>query len=178
MFPCASSANSMSHGVLYAYPVPMTSSTAGQAFQVGILPLPSGASAGFPVAGSGTNQSALRYQSGSVLMIGSGLDALSFVSQSLFATNLTFLVSTLMSPSTSSGFSAQSPILVSGLSYQHRSVTNPSRRADHESKARCKRTCQARDRAPRGRSRELGHARRELRAHVAGDAARRESRAR
>jgi len=76
------------------YPVPITSSTAGQDFHVGILPLPSGASAGFPVTRSGTNQSALRYQSGSVLMIGPGLEALFSVSQGLFDTNLIFFVST------------------------------------------------------------------------------------
>src|SRR5688572_28036873 len=85
----------------------MTSSTAGQAFHVGILPLPSAASAGLPVAGSGTNQSALRYQSGSVLMIGSGLEALSLVSHALFETNLIFLVSTLGCLSTSGGRSEE-----------------------------------------------------------------------
>src|SRR6185369_13276483 len=102
MLPAASSENSMSHGVLYVYPVPMTSSTAGQDFQVGILPLPSGASAGFPVTRSGTNQSALRYQSGSVLTIGPGLDGLFSVSQGLFDTNLIFFVSTSGVASTSS----------------------------------------------------------------------------
>jgi hypothetical protein len=79
---------------LYVYPVPMTSSTAGQAFHVGILPPPSGASAGFPVTGSWTNHSALRYQSGIVLIIGPGLDGLSSFSQGLVDTNLIFLVST------------------------------------------------------------------------------------
>src|SRR5687767_11911496 len=72
----------------------MTSRTAGQAFHVGILPPPSGASAGFPVPGSGTNQCALLYQSGSVLIIGPGFEALLSFSQGWFATNLIFLVST------------------------------------------------------------------------------------
>src|SRR5215203_1399988 len=74
--------------------MPMTSSTAGHAFHVGSRP-PSGPTAGFPVDESGTNHSALRYQSGSVLMIGPGLEGLSFVSQGLFATNRIFLVSTV-----------------------------------------------------------------------------------
>src|ERR1700754_4849727 len=98
MWPAASSTNSMSHGVLYVYPVPITSSTAGQAFHVGILPLPSGASAGLPVTRSGTNQSAARYQSGGVLTIGPGLEALASVSHGRLATNLLFLVSTTASP--------------------------------------------------------------------------------
>src|SRR5215471_17211388 len=72
----------------------MTSSSAGHAFQVGILPLPSGASAGFPVTRFGTNQSASRYQSGRVLMIGPGLEALFSFNQGLFATNRIFFVST------------------------------------------------------------------------------------
>src|SRR5262245_23530382 len=71
----------------------MTSSTAGHAFHVGTLP-PSGASNGLPVEGSWWNHSALLYHSGSVLMIGPGLDGLSSLSQGLFATNLIFFVST------------------------------------------------------------------------------------
>ena len=58
------------------------------------MPLPSGASAGLPVTRSGTNQSALRYQSGSVLTIGPGRDALFSFTHGLFETNLIFLVST------------------------------------------------------------------------------------
>src|SRR5688572_33422388 len=45
------------------------------------------------VAGSGTNHSALRYQSGSVLRMGAGVEGLSSVSQGLVLTNLIFLVS-------------------------------------------------------------------------------------
>jgi len=58
------------------------------------LPLPSGASAGLPVTGSGTNQSALRYHSGIVLMIGPGREALFSFTHGLFDTNRIFLVST------------------------------------------------------------------------------------
>src|SRR6185436_281925 len=93
MLPAESSANSMSHGVLYVYPVPMTSRTAGHAFHVGTRP-PSGSVNGLPVAGSGQNHSALLYQSGSVLTIGPGLEGLFAVSQGLFATNRIFFVST------------------------------------------------------------------------------------
>src|SRR5688572_13871506 len=72
----------------------MMSSTAGHAFHVGTLPPPFGASVGFPVTGSCTNHSACVYQSGSVLTIGPGLEALSAFSQGWFATNRIFLVST------------------------------------------------------------------------------------
>jgi N-acetylglucosamine kinase-like BadF-type ATPase len=70
----------------------MTSKTAGQAFQVGILPPMFGISQYLPVDGSFAYRSACRYQSGIVLAIGTGREELCSFNQGLFETNLIFFV--------------------------------------------------------------------------------------
>lgn len=68
----------------------MISNIAGQAFQVGIFPL-SGPVQKSPL-GFFANLSALRYQSGIVLIIGPGTDTESLVSQCLLETNFIILL--------------------------------------------------------------------------------------